>query len=75
MTQEFADNLAKPHLESSKTLCVTSDGGVYINSDIAQMKAIAKERNLQIFVYKGEEINVAEAKEAKEEKKSKKSKE
>lgn len=71
MTKEFADNLAKPHLESSETLCVMSDGGVYINNDIATMKKIAVERKMEIFVYKGEQ----EASETPKAKKSEKKKE
>lgn len=51
----YAQQLASKHLnlESTKTLCVTSDGGVFINNDIDFMEAYAKERNLKIFVFKG----------------------
>lgn len=71
MTQEFADNLAQPYLETAVTLCVMSDGGVYINNDIATMKQNALDRNVKIFIYKGEE-EIVEATEEVVEKKSKK---
>ncbi len=53
----FAQKLASKYigLERTKTLCVTSDGGVFINNDIKFMKEYAKERNLKIFVFKDEQ--------------------
>jgi hypothetical protein len=69
MTKEFADKLAQPYLATAETLCVMSDGGVYINNDIEVMKQNALDRNTKIFIYK-ENVSIAE--EVIEEKKSKK---
>lgn len=76
----FAQKLASKFigLEKTKTLCVTSDGGVFINNDIDFMKEYAKERNLKIFVFKEEQeekpVEVVEEKQeaVKEEKPKKK---
>lgn len=76
----FAQKLASKFigLEKTKTLCVTSDGGVFINNDISFMKEYAKERNLKIFVFKEEQeekpVEVVEEKQeaVKEEKPKKK---
>jgi hypothetical protein len=56
MELNFALQLSSKHLnlESTKTLCVTSDGGVFINNPIDFMEAYAKERNLKIFVFKND---------------------
>lgn len=53
----FAQKLASKYvgLDKTKTLCVTSDGGVFINNDISFMREYAKERNLKIFVFKDEQ--------------------
>jgi hypothetical protein len=69
MTKDFADQLAQPYLSTAETLCVMSDGGVYINNDIEAMKQNALDRNVKIFIYK-EKVVIAE--EVIEEKKSKK---
>ena len=65
MTKEYAEKLALPYIGDAKTLCVTSDGAVYVDNDIAYMEQNAKERNLKIFVLKDVE-QVAEVKEVKE---------
>lgn len=70
MTKEFADNLAKPYMETSETLCVLSDGGVYINSDVDYMKGVAKEKGFDIFIYKEKEKS-EQKEEIKKEKKPK----
>jgi len=64
MQIQYAQQLASQHLnlETTKTLCVTSDGGVFINNPIDFMEAYAKERNLKIFVFKND-IEVEEKQE------------
>jgi|APGre2960657404_1045060.scaffolds.fasta_scaffold214978_2 hypothetical protein len=56
MTNEFASKLAQPYLSKDdvKTLCILGDGGVYLNNDIAVMRQNALDRNVKIFVFKGE---------------------
>lgn len=56
MTQEHAQKEASKHLNNPdvKTLCVLSDGGVYINNDLEVMKQNALDRGKKIFIFKGE---------------------
>lgn len=54
MTQSHAQELSSQYLETAKTLCVTSDGAIYIDNDIAYMRNHAKTNGLEIFVFKGE---------------------
>lgn len=65
MEVNYAQQLASKFigLETTKTLCVTSDGGVFINNEIEFMKAYAKERNLKIFVFKDDKEEVAKEQE------------
>ena len=56
MTFESAEKEALKYinLETTKTLCVVGNGEVYINNDIEAMKQNAKDRGVEIFVFKGE---------------------
>lgn len=76
MELKYAQQLASKHLnlETTKTLCVTSDGGVFINNPIDFMEAYAKERNLKIFVLKNDIEEVVEQIEATKDEKPKKEK-
>lgn len=56
MEKEKAFELASQYMESANTLCVMSDGAVYINNDIEKMKAHATELGKEIFVFK-EDVN------------------
>jgi hypothetical protein len=67
MNEEKAKELGAKYLEGARTLCVTSDGGVFVNNSIEVMKKHAKANKLQIFVLKGEES--AEAPKVKKKKK------
>jgi len=57
MKEEQAIELAKKYLsdEKSKTVCVTSDGGVYVNNDVDSMRKHAENNRLSIFVLKDDE--------------------
>ena len=57
MTEEKAIELARVHLANDKvkTVCVTSDGGVYIDNDVEKMKAHAKANKLEVFVLKDDD--------------------
>lgn len=70
MKLEQAEELGKKHLEGADTVCVTSDGGVYVNNNIEQMRGHAKANKLDIFVLKDE----GKAKAAPKKEKSKKNK-
>lgn len=67
MNEEKARELAAKYIADAITVCVTSDGGVFVNNSIEVMKKHAKANKLQIFVLKGEES--AEAPKAKKKKK------
>lgn len=55
MTKEQAYELAKKHIEGATTLCVLSDGSVFIDNDVDSMKKHAADTKKDIFVLKGEE--------------------
>lgn len=54
MNLEKAKELGAKYLEDSKTLCVVSDGSVFVDNDIDAMKEHAKISGKEIFVLKGE---------------------
>ena len=72
MDAKKAAELAKPYLEKgpdgkkTQTLCVMSDGGVYVNNDLKAMKGIAEQAKRDLFVIIGGEVEAPKAEPKKE---------
>jgi len=49
-----------PNQEETKTLCVMSDGGIFINNDVDKMREHASTQKLEIFVLKGDKVEAEE---------------
>jgi len=52
MTKEAIDKLVAPYLESAQTVCVLNNSEVYVDNDIESMKLNAKQRGVEIVIYK-----------------------
>lgn len=76
MNLDKAKELGAKHMESADTLCVMSDGSVFINNNVDAMREHAKLSRKELFILKGEkkaEVKVeAKAEAPKEEKKASK---
>ena len=70
MNLDKAKELGAKHIESSDTLCVMSDGSVFINNDVDAMKEHAKLSGKELFILKGEKKAEVKFEEPKEEKKA-----
>lgn len=62
MELEYAQKLASQFIgmDTTETLCVFSNGEVYINNDINSMKQVASEKGVKIFVFKDKEPQIKE---------------
>jgi hypothetical protein len=52
MTEKEARNLSAKYFIKYNSIAVTSDGSVYLNSDIEKVKKDAKKNGLKVFITK-----------------------
>ena len=69
MNLDKAKELGAKHLESSTTLCVMSDGSIFIDNNVEAMKQHAILSKKELFILKGEKKAEVKAVAPKEEKK------
>ena len=52
MTLKEAKNIGAAYFSKYKSVAITSDGSVFLNSDIESLKKYAKKKGLELFITK-----------------------